>query len=226
MNYQYPYNNSFNSRKKSDSTYLVKLSRQLAGVLIIILILLLCKYVKSGVTESINSKVKGIISLDYTTEVKTAFTNNAPNINEYVNNFLNKFNINKEFKMDYLPVDGKITSNFGKTLNPKTKKEEIHDGININAKLGTNVKAIYDGTIESVESSKTAGITIVINHNNGFKTTYSNLSETKVNEGEMITKGSVIALSGKSGDGANSHLYFAIQKNNVAVNPLDYLKIK
>lgn len=223
MNYQYPYNNSYN-KKKNDGTYLIKLTRQLAGVLIIMLILLLFKYVNNGATQSINNKIKSIISLDYTKETKAAFANNVPNINSYINTFLNKFNINKEFKMEYLPITGKVISNFGKTIDPKTKKDIVHNGINIEAKLGTNVKAIYDGTVETVENNKTMGLIIVIDHNNGFKTTYGRLSETKVNAGESITKGSIIATTGNSGEAGTPSLQFELSKNGIAVNPLDYVK--
>jgi murein DD-endopeptidase MepM/ murein hydrolase activator NlpD len=223
MSYQYPYNNSYSSRKKNESTYLIKLARQLAGILIIMLVLLLCKYVKNGATQTISTKAKEVFNLDYTKEAKAAFLSKAPDINQYVNNFLSKFNIKKEFKMDYLPVTGKITNNFGIKVDTKTKKEIKSDGIDIEAKIGTNVKSIFDGTIEKVENNKTLGLTIVINHNNGFKTTYAHLSDTKVNEGEQITKGSVIALTGNSGEKAVADLYFEVHKNNIAVNPMDYL---
>jgi murein DD-endopeptidase MepM/ murein hydrolase activator NlpD len=230
MSYQYPYNNSYSNsghsrshRKKSEGTYLMKLSKQLAGILIIMLVLLLCKYVKNGATQNINSKIKEVINLDYTKEAKAAFLSKAPDFNNYVNNFLNKFNIKKEFKIDALPVAGKNLNNFGNKLDPKTKKQVKSDGIDIETKIGTNVKSVFGGTIESVDNNKTLGLTIVINHNNGFKTTYGHLSDTKVNEGEQITKGSVIALSGNSGDKAQASLYFEIQKNKIAVNPMDYL---
>jgi murein DD-endopeptidase MepM/ murein hydrolase activator NlpD len=226
MNYQYPYNNSYNNRKKNESTYLMKLSRQLAGILIIMLLLLLCKYVKNGTTQMINNKIKEVINLDYTKETKAAFLSKAPDINVYVNNFLNKFNIKKEFKMDYLPVTGKIINNFGKSVDAKTKKVVNNNGVDIAAKIGTNVKSIFDGTIETVENNKTMGLTIVIDHNNGFKTTYGHLSDTKVNEGEQITKGSVIAATGNSGENAEASLHFEVYKDNKAVNPIDYLITK
>lgn len=226
MNYQnqYPFNNPYVNRKKSRSTYLLKVSRQLAGILIILLVLLLLKFVKNNTTNVVNNKIKDIINLDYTTEAKAVIANNSPNFSDYIDKFLNKFKTNKEFNLDYLPISGKITSDFGKRINPLTKKEENHAGIDIDAKIGTDVRAVYDGTVETVENSKTMGLMLVIDHNNGFKTTYGHLSESNVNEGEMITKGSSIALTGNSGNSTGPHLHFEVYKNGKAVNPIDYLK--
>lgn len=228
MNYQnqYPYNNQYGNRKKTrgTSTYLIKVSKQLAGILIILLLLLLLKFVKNDTTNLVNNKIKDIINLDYTTEAKAVIANNSPNFNDYIENFLNKFKINKEFNLEYLPTSGKITSNFGKNINPLTKKEENNTGIDIDAKVGTDVRAVYDGTVETVENNKTTGLMVVIDHNNGFKTTYGHLSESNVNVGEMITMGSSIALTGNTGDGAGPHLHFEVYKNGKAVNPMDYLK--
>ena len=223
MNYQYPYNNSYGRRKKSDSTFLMKLSRQLAGVLIIMLVLLMFKYVKSSTTVIINNKIKDVISLDYTKQANADFVSSTPNIKDIWKDFLNKFNISKEFKMDYLPVEGKITSDFGTRVNPISKITAIHEGIDINAKLGTPVKAIFDGTVETVEDSKSMGKMLVINHNDGFKSVYGHLSEIKISKGETITKGSVIALTGNTGESTGPHLHFEIHKNDKAVNPMGYL---
>jgi len=223
MNYQYPYNNTYGHRKKSESTYLMKLSRQLAGILIIMLMLLLLKYVKNGTTDVINSKIKEVISLDYTKEASSAFLSNTPNIKENLDKFLDKFKINKEFKIDYLPVKGKVTSEFGTRVDPITKVSQTHEGMDIDAKLGTEVLSVYDGTVESIEDSKTMGLMLVINHNNSFKTLYGHLSEIKATVGETITKGSVIALTGNTGNSTGPHLHFEVHKNDKAVNPREYL---
>ena len=226
MNYQnqYPFNNPYGNKKKTHSTYLLKVSRQLAGILIILLVMLLLKFAKNDITGVVNNKIKDIINLDYTTETKAVIANNSPDFSAYLDKLLSKFKIDKEFSLQYMPTKGKITRNFGKVINPLTKKEENNAGIDIDAKVGTDVRAVYDGTVETVENSKTMGLTLVINHNNGFKTTYGNLSQSNVNEGEMITKGSSIALTGNSGSLAKANLHFEIYKNGKAVNPIDYLK--
>lgn len=221
MNYQYPYNNTFNGRKRNESTYLTKLIRQLAVVLIVMLLVLLCKYAKTGPTEMLNNKIKSILYLDYTKEVKGVFENYAPDIEKNINKILNKFNINKEFAIDYWPCDGKIILSFGKSTDPKTKKIVTNNGVNIEAKENTNVKAVYDGTVDSIENNA-MGLTIVIDHHNGYKTVYSNLAEHSVSIGESITKGSVIAKSGSGISGSPSYFHFEILKNNIPVNPENY----
>jgi murein DD-endopeptidase MepM/ murein hydrolase activator NlpD len=226
MSYQYPYNNSYNNKKKNQGTYSVKLIWQLTGILIIILTLLLFKYVKTDITTNLNKKIKSVISLDYTKEVKTTLQTNVPNIDVKWKEFLNTLNIRKDFKIEYMPIEGNIVNNFGMKLNEATKKEELYKGIDISGKSGASVKAIYDGTVATITNDKTIGFSIVIDHNNGFKTTYSRLKEVKVKEGEMVTQGSIIALLGNNSNSKDPRLYFELTKNNKAVNPIDYLVSK
>ena len=77
--------------------------------------------------------------------------------------------------------------------------------------------------METVEDSKSMGKMLVINHNDGFKSVYGHLSEIKISKGETITKGSVIALTGNTGESTGPHLHFEIHKNDKAVNPMGYL---
>ncbi len=52
-----------------------------------------------------------------------------------------------------------------------------NDHISIGAKKGEAVKASEDGTVESIKTDDERGITVVINHDNGWQTTYSQLQE-------------------------------------------------
>lgn len=72
------------------------------------------------------------------------------------------------------------------------------------------------------------GLTIVIEHVNGFKTVYSNLLTSEfVKEGESIEKGQSIGTVGNSASFEivdEPHLHFEIIKDNVNVDPNIYLK--
>lgn len=133
------------------------------------------------------------------------------------------------------PVDGNIirdyTSDtiFSKTLNTWRTKE----GIDFKAEVGTPVMAVLDGTVEKIDNDLTErGQYIVIKHDGGFKTVYTNLDEeVKVVSGQKIRKGEVIASIGNSaGNYSNedygSHFNFIMYLNNEEVNPSEYIKFK
>lgn len=221
MNYQqfnYPYN-----KNNKGSTYLNRLSKQLGGILILILLLLLFKYANTSITNNINTKLKEIISLDYTEETEKYLVSKLPDLGEIINNYKTQLTTLDQFKLSYLPVSGKITSEFGNRINPLTKKTEVHQGIDIDCKIGTKVLAVYDGIVEEADKSSTYGLKIVIDHQDGFKSTYAHLSELKVKAGDKIQKGAVIGLSGNSGESTGPHLHFEVNKNDKPVNPIAYL---
>lgn len=111
----------------------------------------------------------------------------------------------------------------------ETLKEWItHLGIDIKAEKATVVKAAADGTVKDIKNDPRYGLTIIIEHSNGYKTLYANLLTTEfVSEGEEVKAGQTI---GTVGDTAvyevvdEPHLHFEILKNNENVNPSDYIK--
>ncbi len=116
---------------------------------------------------------------------------------------------------------------YSKTLNTWRTRE----GIDLKAENGTPVLAILDGVVEKIDNDLTEkGQYIVIKHDNGFKSVYTNLDEeVKVVNGQQVRKGEIIASVGNSsGNYSNedygSHLNFIMYLNNEEVNPADYIK--
>jgi murein DD-endopeptidase MepM/ murein hydrolase activator NlpD len=214
------------SRNKTDGFHLRKVSFQLGIVLIMMLILILVKYTKNQIGTVVSEKIRGVFYTDYTENTKSVIKNAYPYINNYFNQSEEKDATAEAetFSMDYLPVSGQVTSQFGERTHPITNKEENHTGIDIAVPEGTEVKAVFDGTVEKVEDDEILGIVIVINHGNGFKSTYGHLSEVKVSEGDKVTKGNVIALTGGTGLSTGPHLHFELMLDNEPVNPEEYLK--
>jgi murein DD-endopeptidase MepM/ murein hydrolase activator NlpD len=128
--------------------------------------------------------------------------------------------------LDSLPVEGSITSEFGARTHPTTGKEETHTGVDINAKEGTEVKAVFDGIVEDSSEDKSLGLMLVINHGNGYKTRYGHLSKINVEKGKSIKKGDIIALTGNTGVSTGPHLHFEVEVNGKNVNPLEFIKAK
>ena len=129
------------------------------------------------------------------------------------------------------PVDGEIIKEFAKDnlVYSETLKEWItHTGIDIKKEKTSIVKASEEGIIKSIKNDPRYGITVVIEHNKGYKTIYSNLLTAEfVKEGEKVSKGQTI---GTVGDTAifeiadEPHLHFEIIKDDEYVDPNLYLK--
>lgn len=121
------------------------------------------------------------------------------------------------------PIDGWITKGF--SLNAYTFGGE-HTGIDFAAKEGTKVKVTADGTISFVGWDDVYGNLVTVDHKNGYVTYYGHNSKILVNSGDFVRRGDVIALSGNSGRSSAPHLHYEIRKNDVIIDPADFLNQK
>lgn len=121
------------------------------------------------------------------------------------------------------PTDStRITSNFGLRNQPKAGATKNHGGIDIGVATGTNVYACDGGTVKEIKTNSTVGKMVVIDHGNGYISKYEHNSEFKVSQGQKVSKGQVIALSGNTGNSTGPHLHFQVELNGQKVNPLDF----
>jgi murein DD-endopeptidase MepM/ murein hydrolase activator NlpD len=118
----------------------------------------------------------------------------------------------------YWPLQGKVSSSFGQ------RNGRPHEGIDITAPLGTDIKAAADGVVaRSGWGPGDYGKTVVITHKDGFETLYGHNSYNLVSEGARVTAGQVIGRVGRTGNATGNHVHFEIRKNGVPVNPLFFL---
>lgn len=145
---------------------------------------------------------------------------------------------NTEIKLS-LPIDGNlvIAREFGKMVRTYSDDKRTEDisrkGIDVNATVGTMVKAAAEGKVEEVSKNTTDGNYVVIAHANGLKTIYTNLSEDiKVAAGDVVEAGSEIGAVGNSsgifvsklcGDVLNIQVKDA---NGKDVDPSSYFKFE
>ena len=124
------------------------------------------------------------------------------------------------------PLNGQIQKPYSidKVIYSKTLELwKTHDGIDISSKLGENVKSIEKGTVEKVYDDSFYGTTVVIDHGQGYKSSYSNLnSKVSVKEKQTVTKGQVIGKVSNTSIGEikdEAHLHFTLFKDNNNVDP-------
>lgn len=87
-----------------------------------------------------------------------------------------------------------------------------HDGIDIGTPMGTNIKASDGGSVIFAGSYSGYGLTVDIQHCNGYVTRYAHLSSILVSNGQAIAQGEIVARSGATGKGTGPHLHFEIRK--------------
>ena len=186
--------------------------------------------------ETINTSIENEIGnqIEEEKETKEVETNNEPEIKkdsiENKEEIIKTEEVKKElsFKM---PVEGEISKIFAKDnlIYSETLEEWItHMGIDIKADKTTVVKASEEGTVKSIKNDPRYGLTVVVEHTDGFKTVYSNLLTAEfVSEGEKIVQGQTVGTVGTTAIFEISdepHLHFEILKDNVQVDPTLYLK--
>jgi murein DD-endopeptidase MepM/ murein hydrolase activator NlpD len=99
-----------------------------------------------------------------------------------------------------------------------------HNGIDIANGYGAPVYAAEGGRVIVVQKLSTGfGWYVVLDHENGFTTFYTHLSDFEVDYGEWVTQGAIIGYVGSTGNSTGPHLHFEVRNNNVPRDPLSFL---
>lgn len=115
----------------------------------------------------------------------------------------------------------RISSSFNlRRKHPITGRISPHRGTDFAMRTGTPVASPADGRVVKATHQSLAGNYIVIRHDNGYKTRYMHLSKRLVSEGDRVSMGQKIALSGNTGRSTGPHLHYEVMVNNRQVDPM------
>ena len=130
-----------------------------------------------------------------------------------------------------MPCSGNVINSFSNNIpvyNKTLDDWRVQNGVDISANLGTPVVAAADGTVSDIRQDILYGEEVVIDHGNGLQTIYGNLTtNVTVKKGQKVNVGDVIGCVGQTAQGEISlvpHLYFAMTKNNVYIDPFTFVK--
>ena len=164
-----------------------------------------------------NSKIKelDITDLEVSTSIEDSILRKIVEVED-------KFNIietEDDFQAPNLisPASGIISEgfDFGKQ----------HYGVDIVLKERTPIKAVYDGIVLFSEWTLNYGYTVVVFHKNELISTYKHNQSVKVETGDFVQTGEVIALSGNTGEFTSGpHLHFELWDLQGPINPEDLIK--
>ncbi|MCE5235712.1 MAG: peptidoglycan DD-metalloendopeptidase family protein [Clostridiaceae bacterium] len=115
------------------------------------------------------------------------------------------------------PAEGKPVSNFGR------RNGGMHLGLDYKLEAGSPVCAAEKGVVVSVLARGNYGLTVEIDHGNGFLTRYAHLGSALVRLGDTVEKGEQIALAGEETYGEKGNLHFELRIDGFAYNPRYYL---
>lgn len=124
-----------------------------------------------------------------------------------------------------VPMDSKITSDFGKARVYNNTLKSYHGGTDFRALVGTPFLASNDGKVVLVQDRFYSGGSVIIDHGHGIYSCYFHMSKFGVKEGEDVKKGDVIGLSGDTGRVSGPHLHFGIRIGGEQVDPLHFIEL-
>lgn len=122
------------------------------------------------------------------------------------------------------PVNGRLTSYFGKRTDPFTGMGAFHPGVDIPAPVGEPVRAAGDGVVLQAEWAGEYGRLVIIDHGGGMTTYYGHLSRIDVVPGQEVRVGQIIGAVGSSGRTTAPHLHYEVRQGGNPVNPYIFLR--
>ncbi len=133
----------------------------------------------------------------------------------------------REWKGSFAPpVNAEISDIFGVERVFNGTVQSTHQGLDFRVPTGTEVAAVNSGRVILARALFFEGNCIVIDHGQGLLTLYLHLSKFLVKEGEDVSKGQAIGVSGGTGRATGPHLHLAVRWQGVYINPQVLLKMK
>jgi len=124
------------------------------------------------------------------------------------------------------PVSTTASDGFGTQRKFNGVVKSTHQGLDFHAHTGTPVSAVAEGRVLLAQELFYEGGCVIIDHGQGLLTIYMHLSEIKVKEGDAISRGHVIALSGASGRATGPHLHMGVRWQGVYLDPRTLFKLR
>lgn len=123
------------------------------------------------------------------------------------------------------PVEGMVTSSFGWYQHPVFADWRYNPGLDFEAELGTEVKAVLSGTVAEMKEDGIWGKTLIIDHGAQRRSVYGCLGEIEVEPKQAVEQGQVIGTVGKTGANQQPQLHLELRHGGTALDPESYLSL-
>lgn len=122
------------------------------------------------------------------------------------------------------PVRGRLLERFGRQRSRRFATFTMNNGIRISQSPGAEVRAVFSGTVLYASPFKGYGNLVIVDHGDRVFTLYGNTKGLRVEKGERVQNGQVVALVSEDEDGDGGALYFEVRVDNQPVDPLGWLR--
>jgi septal ring factor EnvC (AmiA/AmiB activator) len=122
------------------------------------------------------------------------------------------------------PVRGQVSSAFGKSKHPEFSAEVFRKGIDIEAPIGEEIRAVEKGRVVFAERFSGYGKMVIIDHGGRYFSVYAHLSEILTKIGDGVKRGETLGRVGDSESLAGSRLYFEMRKDGKSIDPLPWFR--
>jgi murein DD-endopeptidase MepM/ murein hydrolase activator NlpD len=117
------------------------------------------------------------------------------------------------------PVDGVVTSEYGRRVHPVTGRLSLHRGVDVAAPEGTRIGAALAGIVEAVGRSSTWGHNVVV-RSGSLSIRYAHASTVAVSVGDRLGRGDLVGTVGSTGRTTGPHLHFEAIRRSRRIDPM------
>lgn len=129
-----------------------------------------------------------------------------------------------------MPVSGIVIQEYAMdrlTYDPTTRDWRVHNGVDLSAALGQEVRAARAGTVTAVYEDDSYGVTVVVQHENGYTSHYAGLAAgPAVAVGDTVSAGQTLGAIGGTArieSAQEPHLHFEVYCNGESIDPAGFL---
>lgn len=126
-------------------------------------------------------------------------------------------------KLD-LPVRGVVSEGFGKTKHPEFSTDVFRKGVDFQAPLGGEIRAVEKGRVVFADRFAGYGKMLIIDHGERYYTIYAHLSDFVKKTGDAVKRGEAIGWVGESDSLAGAKLYFEMRKDGKSIDPVPWFR--
>lgn len=152
-------------------------------------------------------------------ELETRLADREPKL-EALSDVLRNRDLRKHSRPAGRPVEhGWMSSRYGYRFDPKTGKRVFHWGADFAGPRGTRVLVTGDGVVTGAAYKAGYGNTVKVSHPRGYLTRYAHNAKNLVSVGDIVRKGTPVALMGATGRTTGTHLHYEVHRNGSPVDP-------
>jgi murein hydrolase activator len=122
------------------------------------------------------------------------------------------------------PVKGQVVGGFGKTKHHEFSTEVFRKGVEIEAPVGEEIRAVEKGKVVFADRFSGYGKMLIIDHGDRYYTVYAHLSDFLKKSGDPVKRGEAVALVGDSESLVGSKLYFEMRKDGKSIDPTPWFQ--